>query len=511
MTSREILNRRSFLRRASGAAFGLGAFHTLFDLRLLNSAMAATDVSDYKALVCLFLNGGNDGGNTLIPWDAQRYTENYRATRGPRLALWRDAAEAAARADAANNPNNYFGRALTEIGSGSQNYAVHGSMPEVQALHDQGKLAFVSGVGVLVEPLTRAQYRADTRRKPPQLFSHNDQVTQWQTSLPDTLGRSGWGGRTIDKMREELIRLNIPPGSISMSVSMAGSNTWEVGDTVNQFQVGTSGAVSITNYETSAARKTLIDRILRDPAAGGDSQLDAERVNLHLRDFQAVNERALYNGASLATALNRLTAGQADAVAGSAINTAFGIGGAVTYANLSGLEQQLHTISRIIAERSFLGMRRQIFFCSVGGYDTHGDQPAAHAGLLATLSRSMGKFHAATAALGIPEKVTAFTASDFSRTFKSNGLGSDHAWANHHMVMGGAVRGGRIYGTFPNLALGGPDDTDNSNPTGRFIPTTSTDEYAATLSRWFGLGEGELDIVYPNLDRFATRNLGFMG
>ncbi len=295
-----------------------------------------------------------------------------------------------------------------------------------------------------------------------------------------------------------------------MSVSTAGSNTWEVGDAVNQFQVGTGGAVSITNYNTSAARKTLIDRILRDPALGGDSQLDAERVNLHLRDFQSVNERAIYNGASLAAALARLTPGQPDAAAGAAINTAFGVGGAVTYGSLSGLEQQLHTIARIIAERSFLGMRRQIFFCSVGGYDTHGDQPVAHAGLLATLSRAMGKFHAASVAMGIPEKITAFSASDFGRTFQSNGLGSDHAWANHHMVMGGAVRGGKVYGAFPDLTLGGPDDTDKSNPTGRFIPTISTDEYAATLSRWFGLGESELDTVFPNLNRFASRNLGFM-
>jgi uncharacterized protein (DUF1501 family) len=196
---------------------------------------------------------------------------------------------------------------------------------------------------------------------------------------------------------------------------------------------------------------------------------------------------------------------------GTAIDSAFGIGtGGVTYANLSDLERQMHTIARIIAERNFLGMRRQIFFCQIGGYDTHGDQPVAHANLLNTLSRAMGKFYAATDALTVADKCTTFTAADFGRTFKSNSLGTDHAWGNHHMVMGGAVQGGRLYGTYPTLALGGPDDTDGSNPTGRFIPTISTDEYAATLSRWFGLGDSELDTVFPNLHRFSSRNLGFM-
>jgi uncharacterized protein (DUF1501 family) len=291
---------------------------------------------------------------------------------------------------------------------------------------------------------------------------------------------------------------------------MAGSNTWEVGDIINQFQVGTGGAVSLTNY--SGSRKTLMDSILRVPGVGGDAALNAERTNLALRDFQTINERALLNGASLATALTRLTTGNPDVALGNAINTAFGIPATVaSYGNLSNLEQQLHTIARIIAERQYLGMRRQIFFCSIGGFDTHGDQPVAHAGLMASVSRAMAKFYAATEALTIPEKVTTFSISDFGRTFKSNGLGTDHAWSNHHMIMGGAVKGGKIYGTFPDQTLGGPDDTDSgTGATGRFLPTTSTDEYSATLARWFGLGESELDIVFPNLTRFPNRNLGFM-
>jgi uncharacterized protein (DUF1501 family) len=508
MTSRELLSRRSFLRNAAGFSLGISATNALFDLRLLNNAVAATNVSDYKALVCLFLNGGNDGSNMLIPFDPDRYN-NYRSIRGARLALWRDAAEAAARADAATNPNAYYGIPLT--GVADSGYAVHNAMTGVQSLYNQNKLAFLPGVGTMVEPITRAQYRAGTRKKPPQLFSHNDQVTEWMTSVPDQISRTGWGGRTVDKIKEELVHQGIPSGSISMSVSMAGSNTWEVGDIVNQFQVGTSGAVSFTNY--SGTRKVLMDKILRDPgAAGGDALLEAERTNLTLKDFRAINERALLNGASLSTALARLATGGTDVTTGNAINTAFGIPTAVaSYSALSSLEQQLHTIARIISQRSFLGMRRQIFFCSIGGFDTHGDQPVAHNNLMNSVSRAMSRFYAATQAIGIPEKVTTFSISDFGRTFKSNGLGTDHAWSNHHMIMGGAVNGGRVYGTFPNQTLGGPDDTDSgSGATGRFLPTTSTDEYAATLARWFGLGEPELDLVFPNLNRFANRNLGFM-
>ena len=511
MNSRELLSRRSLLRQAAGFSFGLGATNALFDLRLLNNAVAATNVSDYKALVCLFMSGGNDGHNMIVPWDDTRYG-NYRNVRGERLALWRDAAEAAARPAIAGaaNPNAYYGIPLT--GQADTGYAVHNAMTGVQSLYNQNKLAFLPGVGTLVEPMTRAQYRAGTRRKPPQLFSHNDQVTEWMTSVPDQISRTGWGGRTIDKMKEELIRTGVPNGSISMSVSLAGSNTWEVGDIVNQFQVGTGGAVSFTNY--SGTRKTLMDKILRDPgAAGGDALLDAERTNLALRDFRTINERALLNGASLSTALNRLTAGQPDAAIGTTINTAFGIPTTVAaYNNLSGIEQQLHTIARIIAERSYLGMRRQIFFCSIGGFDTHGDQTVAHRNLMASVSSAMAKFQAATEALTIPQKVTTFSISDFGRTFKTNGLGTDHAWSNHHMIMGGAVQGGRVYGTFPDQTLGGPDDTDSgSGATGRFLPSTSTDEYAATLARWFGLGDAELDLIFPNLSRFANRNLGFMG
>jgi uncharacterized protein (DUF1501 family) len=540
MTSAELLSRRRFLRTAAGVGAGYGVFNTLFDLRLINNAVAAVNVTDYKALICLFLAGGNDGANILVPAPADpRYAADYKPTRGPRLALWEDQAAGIAATQGTTNPNDYWAAPLSTANTGADAYAVHNVMsitttgasthPSIKSLFDTGKLAFVANMGVLVEPMTRAEYRAGTKKRPPQLFSHNDQVTQWQTGVPDQISRTGWGGRTVDLMRQQLALENVPPGSISLSISLAGNNTWEVGDVVNQFQVSTGGAVSFTNYlpasgrtgqnATTVARSVLMDQILRDPANGGDSILASERTKLALKDFKDVNERSLLNGASLSVALTRVRTGQPDAAAGVAVDTAFGItvandGGTAwtnAYNALSDLERQLHTIARIIAQRSFLGMRRQIFFCQVGGYDTHGDQPDAHAALLTTLNRAMGRFYQATQNLSVADKCTTFTAADFGRTFKSNSLGTDHAWGNHHIVMGGAVSGGRLFGTYPTLVLGGPDDTDSSGPTGRFIPTTSIDQYAATLARWFGLGESELDTVFPNLNRFASRNVGFMG
>ena len=497
MTSREMLSRRSFIQRASGLAIGSSAANAIFDLRLINTALAqgGGTYPDYKALVCLFLSGGNDGNNMIIPFDPANYAA-YAGIRGPGLALHQDAASVPA---PLINGNAYYGLPLSTAGTNGETAAVHNLMPEIQALFNSNKAAFVRNVGVLTEPITRTEFRAGTKTKPPQLFSHNDQVYQWQTSVPDILSRTGWGGRMMDKVRADFALQSIANGQISMSVSLAGSNTWEVGDVVNQFQVSTAGAVPFTNY--TGTRKTLIDQILRDPGQGGDATLNAQRSNFSLKDFQTVNERALLNGSALSTALANLPPATA-----TAIDNAF-----APTAN-SGIGQQMKMIARIIASRNALGMKRQIFFCSAGGYDTHGLQPLAHANLLRDISRAMKALYDATATpeLNIADGVTTFTAADFGRTFKSNGLGSDHAWGNHHMVVGGAVNGGMLKGSFPVFQLGGPSDTDNTNPTGRWIPTTSVDEYSATLARWMGVSESALDVIFPNLNRFPSRNLGFM-
>lgn len=497
MTSSELINRRSFLQKATGLALGAGAANTIFDLRLINTALAQSSgvYPDYKALVCVFMGGGNDGNNLIIPYDTERYG-SYAAVRGAGLALHRDQASIPG---TIVNGNNYYALPLNPAYSGGEEAAVHSSMSGVQSLFNAGKVAFVRNVGVLAEPMTRSEYRAGKKKKPPQLFSHNDQVTQWQTSIPDAISRTGWGGRLMDKVRMDLAQQNISPGQVSMSVSIAGSNTWEVGEVVNQFKISSSGASTFRDY--SGTRKALIDQILRDPSQGGDADLNSRRTNLGLLDFRNVNERSLLNGSALTAGLAGLPA---------AVNTA--INNAFTQANNTGLAQQLKIAARIIAARNALGMRRQIFFCSIGGFDTHGLQPTAHANLMADVSRSIKAFYDATAApeVNVANKVTTFTAADFGRTFKSNGLGTDHAWGNHHLVAGGAVNGG-LYGSFPVFQLGGPSDTDGGNPTGRWIPTTSVDEYSATMARWFGVPESAIDSIFPNLKRFSTRGLGFLG
>lgn len=502
MTSADLINRRTFLRNASGLALGAGAANALFDLRLMQTALAQSGGSypDYKALICVFLSGGNDGNNLVIPFDTDRFN-SYATVRGPGLALFRDAAAAAA---SGTNGNTYFGLPLSTARTGGEEAAVHSSMADMQTLFNLGKVAFVRNVGVLTEPLTRSEYRAGKKKKPPQLFSHNDQVTQWQTSIPNLISRTGWGGRLMDRVRLDFAQQNISPGQISMSVSIAGTNTWEVGEVVNQFKISTSGASTFQGYSgaSNTARRTLIDQLLRDPSQGGDAVLNSTRGNLGMVDFRNINERSLLNGSALTSGLASLPAAVT-----TAINTAFA-------GNNTGLASQLKMIARIIAARNTMGMRRQIFFCSIGGFDTHGLQPAAHAGLLSEVSRGMKALYDATAdpAINVADKVTSFTAADFGRTFKTNGQGTDHAWGNNHLVVGGAVQGGKLYGAFPSFQLGGPNDTDNgSGATGRWIPTTSVDEYSASLARWFGVEDSALDVIFPNLKRFPNRNLGIMG
>lgn len=479
------LSRRSFFNRISGAAFGLPIFSTLTDLRLINSAVAQDSFSDYKALVCVFLGGGNDQCNFIAPMSGDAYTE-YAAMR-PGLALSNDPGSGLAYTRQLNLTNNPYG----------YNFGIHSSAPELQNLFNTGKMAVMANVGSLVEPLTRSEYIAKTKKKPPQLFSHNDQVAQWQTSIPDQLSRTGWGGRVADLLTSS----NSNP-QISMSISLAGANTWEVGDVVQTYQVlpAASGDIASSLKHSSGdspsrvtARMDAINNII-----GNKTNNFQNRTNMTEKDYAALTRRAL----DAASALN-LAITSADSGTGSAIPLA----SFATFANNS-LSNQLKSIARIINARDLMGFKRQIFFCSVGGYDTHNGQLSSHPGLLATLSSAMHAFYQTTVNMGIADKVTAFTSSDFGRTMKFNGSGSDHAWGTHQIIVGDAVQGQKFFGAFPNLAMGGPDDGHSD---GRYIPTTSVDQYSATLAKWFGVTEGNLDTVFPNLNRFATRDVGFLG
>jgi len=486
------LSRREFIRRAACATVGTIAMTSAIrDLRFMNAAVAQTDITDYKALVCIFLQGGNDSNNLIIPTIQSQYN-NYAAIRTPVLAIPQSAI-----------------LPVTSLNNDGNTYGLHPSCPELQTLFGEGKLAFLFNTGTLVYPITRAQYLAGSVAKPPQLFSHADQQTQWQTSVPDQPPTTGWGGRCGD-----LLNSVQPDAPISLMITLAGANTFEVGNIVAQYSVSTSGAVSLSLPTTpsggaSTNRLPTLMNILGLPY-----------TNLQAQAYASVAEHAINTGALLNNAISNTAAATFWSNSFPTKITPPEGGTAFT----SALSPQLEMVARLIAAGSTpvanggFGMKRQIFFVQVGGYDLHTGQTnysanspndvllGAHTNLLAELSQSMYAFQRAMEQLGLSRQVTSFTASDFSRTFPSNGQGSDHGWGSHHLILGGAVNGQKTYGTFPDLAVNGPDDTG----TGRWIPTTAIDQYFATIASWFGVDSSNLSTVFPNIGRFTNPNLGFV-
>jgi uncharacterized protein (DUF1501 family) len=482
-----VITRRDFIRRAACAAVGTTALSaSIRDLRFMNAAVAQSNINDYKALVCIFLSGGNDANNLLLPTLQSEY-DNYAAIRTPILAV----------------PQSSILPVSVLNGIG-QTFGLHPACPELQTLFGEGKLAFLFNVGTLVYPMTRAQYQGGFLQKPPQLFSHSDQVTQWQTSIPDAPPITGWGGRCAD-----LLNAVQPDAPISMTISLAGANTFEVGNIVSQYSVSTSGAISLSGV--SGARLAALTNML-----------GLSYPNLQQQAYAGVARHSIETGALLNGAITNTAAANfwsnafPTTVTSPTGGNAFG----------SSLASQLRMVARLIEAgaraagnpTNGFGMKRQIFFCQVGGYDLHTGQTnysdnnpenviiGAHSNLFAELSQGMYAFQRAMEQLNLSNKVTAFTASDFGRTFPCNGQGSDHGWGSHHLIMGGAVKGQKIYGKFPTLAVNGPDDTS----TGRWIPTTACDQYFATLATWFGVDSSNLATVFPNLNRFATPDLGFL-
>jgi uncharacterized protein (DUF1501 family) len=447
--------RRTFIRQAACAALTTtGILNTIFDLRRLSAA--PLDTSDYKALICLFLFGGNDANNVIIPHDANGYA-SYAAARGV-LAI----------------PQASLLPLTLQNGDG-RDFGFHPNMPEMQGLFNQGKLGVVANVGTLVAPVTRAQYLAGGAAVPPQLFSHADQSVQWQTSVPDVISKTGWGGRMADMLQ------SLNAGSkISLSLSIAGTNTFEVGNTVLPYVISPNGSIGLTGFDGSANANVRLQAF--------KDLLALPHNNLFEQAYSDTVSRSIAANDLLTSALT-------------------GTPGFQTVFPNTTLGSQLNMIAKLIAARTNLSMNRQIFFCSVGGYDTHGDQLAGQANLFTELSQGLNAFYNATVELGVASQVTTFTASDFGRTYPTNGSGSDHGWGSHQFVLGGAVQGGRLFGTFPTLAVNGPDDTGQ----GRWIPTTSVDEFSATLATWFGVSPSDLSTVLPNIGRFAHPNLGIFG
>lgn len=453
------LSRRAFLRRGACAALGTtGLLSTLSQLRVMAGSVAqqtamAVPAGDYKALVCVFLYGGNDANNLVVPYEQSAYNDYARARSI--LALPR-------------------GTLLPITPSNGGSYALHPGAVELRTLFQEGRLATVANVGTLIAPVTQQDYWRGSAALPPQLFSHSDQSVQWQVALPDSSRRTGWGGRVAD-----LIGAMNENQQVSMAITLAGINTWQVGDQTVQYQVGQDGPVGINTLTSQ-----WVEPVRRDAFLG---LLETERRNLFEQTITEATNRTIFNEREISAAL--ATVPQP--------TTAFAD---------TDLGRQLRMIARLAKIGPSLGFRRQIFFAGIGGWDTHDDQLDAHDDLIAELSQGMNSFFRATQEYGIADQTTLFTASDFGRTYSTNGKGSDHGWGNHHFVLGGAVQGGALYGQFPQLTIDGPDDTGQ----GRWIPTTSVDQYAATLARWFGVSESSLPELFPNLGNFATNNLGFM-
>jgi uncharacterized protein (DUF1501 family) len=437
-------------------------------------AQGGSAATDYRALVCIFLNGGNDGNNLVVPVDATRFGEygSVRAAAGLALAA----------------PGQPGGLLPVSPTSGGE-YGLHPAMPELKTLFDNRQLAVVANVGPLVEPLTRDTYRNGTGKRPSQLFSHSDQVAQWQTSVSNDASATGWGGRTADRAAS----LN-GGASFPQVVSIAGTSLFTTGASTRPLGIPDARTSLATvlplNNPPTAAGYTAAQRDAR--RAAFDALRGADLGATLVKASRDVTEQAIQTSLALASTNSTLT---------------------TDFPNTT-LGYQLEQAARLIKLRDTLAVKRQIFFCQLGGFDTHSGQgtaTGAQATLLTQVSAAMKAFYDAMVELGVQESVTAFTLSDFGRTLQPAGtggaVGSDHGWGNHQFVMGGAVRGGDLYGRFPTLALGGPDDTDTR---GRWIPSTSVEQYAATLASWYGLSATDIPLVFPFIGRFPTANLGFM-
>ncbi|HVS51622.1 MAG TPA: DUF1501 domain-containing protein [Opitutaceae bacterium] len=476
-TSVPDLSRRKFLGACCASVGATGMLSALAQLRLIgavaspengslaSAALAPAPQSDFKALVCLFLAGGNDANNLIVPADATTYAA-YATGRGA-LALPQSSLLSIA-------PRTSDGRS----------WGLHPAMTELKALFDQGKLAVLANVGTLAYPLTQAQYNSGSVPKPSQLFSHDDQQVEWQSSIADKPFATGWGGRLAD-----LTNAFNTNNRVSMSLSLNGQNSFQVGKNVAQYSVGTNGAIALTGAGTGTSVNGIRTSAMNDILA-------AQNANLFETAFSGMTSGAISNSALLSSIIT-----------GTSPFTSF-----FTGLN-SSLSQQLHMIARLVNAQSQLGLKRQVFFARVGGFDLHDSQvtlgntaSGAHANLLRDLSQSLNAFYNAVSSIGAQNQVTTFTASDFGRTYNTNGDGSDHGWGSHHFILGGAVNGGDIYGKMPTFAINGPDDTGR----GRWIPTTSVDEYSATLATWFGVSATDLPVVLPNIGRFANPNLGFV-
>ena len=494
-TSRLDASRRRFLRTASVISGSVGTAAAPFALNLASLNTAAAQTADYKAIVCLFLYGGNDSSHMVLRTDALSFNEYTRmrsvapesiALKAPGTAPMATGSQASP--DRLGGVRAIQPKLTAGVAGTTENsaftFALHPSMPEVQSLFGAGRLAILANAGPLVQPLTRKEYVDNVLPRPRALGSHNDQQSTWQALGPEGV-KIGWGGHLGDLVASS------NTNTVFTSISVSGNAVFSAGETVFQYQVGSGGATQIGGLTNKLFGSTTAAATLKDIVTGPNAHLFAN-------EYGAVVKRSVDAQATFQTAF---------AASAVAAPTQYMQPSNNNQLQNNGLAQQLQTVARIIASRNGLGTKRQVFFVSMGGFDTHDGQNMNQADLLARISHALAYFDTALAGLAggdMRNNVTLFTASDFGRTLTSNGDGTDHGWGGHHFVSGGAVNGGEIFGRFPQFGLNLNDSANNA-----YLPVTSVDTIGSTLGLWFGANNAQLDTVFPNLKNF-NRNLGFL-
>jgi len=452
-------SRREFLRTTSALSIAGAATPLVVNLAAMSAASAQTMPTNYRALVCVFLYGGNDHSNTIVPVDNANY-QLYAQSR-TNLAL-------------AQNTLLPMATPLNTSMAGRQ-VGMRAEMAPLKALYDQSRAAAIANIGSMRAPTTMAAYRARSVPLPMGLFSHNDQQSDWQSFGAEGT-RVGWGGRLGDLFASANQFQNVT------AISTSGAAVFVSGANVAQLQLGNNGAQGIpalaanANLYGSTAAVTSLRNMMTDAA----------RAHVLEKDYNKILKRST------------------DAAA--AINTSLAAVNLTTVFPNSGLGNQMRNVARMIAARSALGARRQVFHVSIGGFDQHSGLVQGHGGLWTQISAAMAAFYNATVEIGVQNDVTAFTASDFGRTLDSNGAGSDHGWGAHHFVVGGAVRGGEMYGVWPDTVLRGPNDVGRGN----LLPTTSVDQLVGTFATWFGVPAGNMRDIIPNAGNWPSLDLGLI-